>query len=366
MREEIRQKIWIVTFFLLICGVHLFWLAVRNRIDLENYENRASVERPVFSFDKIEEFPAEYEAYYNDHLPFRNGLMRLNSEIEYYIFQNSSNPNVIKGKDGWLFYNSSVDDNPMETYKGLNLFTEEELVKIKDNLLHSKSVLEGKGIEFVLFIAPNKERIYMEKMPDYYGPPAECYRTKQLIAYLEENTDIRIVYPYEDLWKAKENREELLYYRLDTHWNYMGGYIGSYALAEELGISMVPLEELTVAETEPTICDLADMLNMRKKLNTDRDFVLSGYDRYHVTTEKHDLIGEYIYHCQGADPRKLFMLRDSFADAMDDFIAAQFDESYMVHYKSFSQELIDEQQPDIFVYETVERRIGELLKFRIE
>ena len=60
MREEIRQKIWIVTFFLLICGVHLFWLAVRNRIDLENYENRASVERPVFSFDKIEEFTAEY------------------------------------------------------------------------------------------------------------------------------------------------------------------------------------------------------------------------------------------------------------------------------------------------------------------
>lgn len=299
MREDIRQKVWIITFFLLICGVHLLWLAVGNHMDAENYENRESAERPVFSIHKIEEFPSAYEAYYNDHLPFRNGLIRLNSEIEYYIFQSSSNQNVIKGKDGWLFYNSSVDDNPVETYKGMNLFTEEELVRIKDNLLHTNSVLEERGIEFVLFIAPNKERVYAEKMPDYYGAPAEWYRTRQLITYLEENTDIRIVYPYEKLQEAKEKYQKQLYYRLDTHWNYGGGYIGSCALAEELGVSMTPLEELTVTETEPTICDLADMINMRKQLNTDRDFILAGYDAYHLATEKHDLMGEYIYHCQG-------------------------------------------------------------------
>ncbi len=94
--------------------------------------------------------------------------------------------------------------------------------------------------------------------------------------------------------------------------------------------------------------------------------MLSGYDRYHLTTDRHDLTGAYIYHCEGGDERKLFMLRDSFADAMDDFLAAQFHESYMVHYSSYSHELADREQPDIFVYETVERRIGELLTFRIE
>jgi hypothetical protein len=108
------------------------------------------------------------------------------------------------------------------------------------------------------------------------------------------------------------------------------------------------------------------MLHLRDELNQDPDYVLSGYDMYHLVTDKHDLTGEYIYHCEGADQRKLFMLRDSFADAMDDFIASMFDASYMVHYSSYTNELVDREQPDIFVYETVERRLGELLTFRIE
>lgn len=365
MRADIRQKIWIFTFFLIICGAHFFWLLIGKHLDGENYENRAAVECPTFSFASIEEFPASYEAYYNDHLPFRSQLIRFGSGIEYYLFRNSPNGNVIRGKDGWLFYNSSLDDNPIEAYKGMDLFTEEELVQIADNLVHTESVLAAQGTEFVLFIAPNKERIYAEKMPDYYGAPAENYRAKQLIDYLRENTDIRIVYPYEELMASKEKLSQQIYYRLDTHWNCIGAYIGCEALAEELDIHMPQLEELTVAETEPTICDLADMMNLRSALNTDADYVLSGYDQHGLITDRHELTGSYVYHCTGADPRRLFMIRDSFADAMDDFLASQLDESVMVHYSSYSHEQALEMQPDIYIYETVERRVGELLNFRM-
>ncbi|MBO5092855.1 MAG: hypothetical protein J6C33_00685 [Lachnospiraceae bacterium] len=366
MREDIRQKIWILAFFVIICGAHLVWFVMGKRLDEENYENRTAVERPAFSFAAAEEFPAAYEAYYNDHLPFRNQLIRLGSKIEYYVFKGSSNQNVIRGRDEWLFYNSSLDDNPIEAYKGMDLFTEEELARIADNLTHTQAVLAAQGTEFVLFIAPNKERVYAENMPDYYGAPAENYKVKQLVDYLREKTDIRVVYPYEELMEAKEQNARQLYYRLDTHWNYIGAYVGCAALAKELGVQMPELSELTVTETEPTICDLADMINLRTSLNTDPDYALLGYDQHGLITDRHELTGSYVYHCTGADPRKLFMVRDSFADAMDDFLASQFDQSVMVHYSSYSHERAFAEDPDIYVYETVERRVGELLNFRMK
>ena len=59
------------------------------------------------------------------------------------------------------------------------------------------------------------------------------------------------------------------------------------------------------------------------------------------------------------------MVRDSFADAMDDFLASQFDESVMVHYSSYTHDQAIAEQPDIYIYETVERRVGELLHFKM-
>lgn len=366
MKNGIKQKLWIGAFFFMICCAQPFWLIAGKQIHSENYENRTLADKPVFSIDTIEEYPAAWEAYYNDRLPFRNQLIRLNSRVEYYVFQNSSNRNVIKGGDGWLYYNNVKDGDPIECYKGIQLFTEEELACIADNIEYTENMLEEKGIEFVLFIAPNKERVYPEYMPEYYGKPAQDYRVKQVVDYLQNYTDIRVVYPYEELMEAKEKYPQRLYYRLDTHWNYIGGYIGTSALLKELGIQMPPLETLTITETEPTICDLADMINMRTDLNTDADYILSGYDEYHLVTEKHDMRGEYIYHCTGADQRKLFMVRDSFADAMSEFLASRFNASYMVHRNSYSRELVDEKGADIFVYEVAERYIYYLEDFPLK
>lgn len=361
------ENIWIGAFFFMILGIPLLWILTGRYFDAENYENRVEVSLPEFSFSEIENLPAAYEAYYNDHLPFRNQLIRFDSGLKYTVFQSSTNQNVIKGKDGWLFYNSYADDNPIESYKGMNLFTQEELVQIADNLLHTEQELDKQGTEFVLFIAPNKERIYAEKLPDYYGAPAAYYRTKQLVDYLREETDLQIVYPYEELMQAKENGEQQLYYRLDTHWNFIGGYVGSQTLVQELGAKLPALTELTVTETEPTICDLADQLNLRKFLNTDSDYILSGYDQFGLIADRHEMTGAYEYHCtDGGDERTLFMVRDSFADAMADFVAAAFQKSCMVHYSSYQDAMVVQQKPDIFVYETVERRVGELLQFRVE
>lgn len=366
MKKSVTKISWICVFLFVLYGIPLLWLAAGSRTEAGTYENRNAAEMPKLTWrengwEAVEAYPSAYEAYYNDHLPFRSQWIYLNSQMEYSLFQSSPNTEVVRGKDGWLFYNNVLDDNSIETYKGMNLFRHEELEQIKENLLSVREELVQNGVsEFVLLIAPNKERIYEEKMPDYYGEPAGEYRTKQLIEYLREHTDIRIVYPYKELKAAKLSRQ--VYYRLDTHWNKIGGYVGSGALLRELGVSLTPLEELTITKTEPTVCDLADMISMRAYLNTDADYVLDGYDIYEMQMEEQETAGEYVYRCGSGDERKLFMVGDSFADAMREYTASRFLRSCMVHYSGAYWEALQREQPDIFVYELVERRVGSLLE----
>ena len=56
----------------------------------------------------------------------------------------------------------------------------------------------------------------------------------------------------------------------------------------------------------------------------------------------------------------------SFAGAMAHILASNFAYTYMPHWNGgFDPAQIEEQQPDIFVYELVERRLDALLTFRL-
>lgn len=48
---------------------------------------------------------------------------------------------------------------------------------------------------------------------------------------------------------------------------------------------------------------------------------------------------------------------------MAPYIAANFNESYMRHFNTYSYEDLEKQDPDIIVYEVVERNIDQLGSF---
>ena len=370
MKSTNGQKILIAFFLVIILAPNVFWLFFKDYFDTANYENRSKLEKPSIELAHLPDFPEQYEDYYNDSLPFRNQLIKLNSKIEYYIFKNSSHEDVIVGKNGWLFYNKKADGDPVATYKGLVLFTEEELEQIAGNLEKSEKKLADMGCEFVLYIAPNKERVYYEEMPDYYGMPAEYYKVGQLVEYLEEHTDIRIVYPYHELMEAKSNFSDLdLYHRVDTHWNSAGGYIGGTVLLHELGIDMPAIgdDSLSIQPVSNQFADLANYLNLGSELNTEKDYSITGYESHNPVTVKDEFFGEWSFKCDAtADSRKLLMARDSFCTAMITVIASQFRESCMIHHDGFSDDMIEKYEPDIFVYELVERNIPLLSAFCFE
>ena len=369
MKEKsICKKLYISLFIVVMCLPYFLWLVFGKFFDTANYENRNLESKPVFSIDTYGKFASDYTAYFDDNLPFKNALVSLNSRMNYYLFRSSSSDRVIIGKEDWLFYADVSDGNPIADYQGKRMFSEEELQAIADNLLGIEEELAKQGVEFVIFVAPNKERIYSEMMPDFYGEPADIYATQQVIDYIKNHTDIRIVYSYTELMEAKSFFPNVnLYYKTDTHWNDVGGYIGSRALLSELGIDMPDIidSSIVIEESSGAGGDLANILHMTSDF-ADDSYSISGYEDHDIVNIKWDFSTEIIYHCQNADTRKLFVVRDSFFTAMSEYMASQFNDSYMIHRYAYDYEKYIEQSPDIFVLEVVERYIEVLGKFTLQ
>lgn len=127
---------------------------------------------------------------------------------------------AIFGSDNWLFFQNNADGTSYRDYVGDNAFSEKELASIKKNLEAQKQKAEEKGAKFILMIYPNKETIYCDKMPSYITRQSEVTRADKLVAYLQENSDIDIIYPKKQFMEQKDICQ--LYYTTDTHCNMLG------------------------------------------------------------------------------------------------------------------------------------------------
>ena len=357
--KKLGQIVILIAFAVIICLSRVIWFCTEKYLDSENYENRYMADQPRFTLDSYSTYSADYSDYFNDNLQFRNSLIQLNSSIDYFVFRRSSNKTVIVGKDNWLFYGKSDEsEDSISNYLGTDLCSDDELETIAQNCVAQRDYLLEQGKEFVIFIAPNKERIYSEYMPDHYGEPAEIYGVLQIYNYLKENTDLRVVYPYNELMETKEILEENIYQKTDTHWNYIGAYVGASALLSELGIEMPQIysEEITIMDNGESSGDLAKALNMRNQLKfADRAYSVSGYPLHNAKqVELED--GIVSYNAEDADPRSIYFIRDSFTTHMLPYIGSQFSESCFSDVQTYTYDDLSIRNPDIVVYETIERK----------
>ena len=355
--KTVAQKILFFSFIIVICLSWILNLIMSPFMDDTNYENR---EKAKFEITDIN----SCNNWINDHLPFRNKLVELNSLIDCFLFRTTSDENVKIGKDNWLFYSHVNRGDSIGCWKGKNLLSEEQLQNIANNCVNQKNIMESQGKEFVIFIGPNKEEIYGEYIPSFYGKKADYFKTLQIVDYLKKHTDVRIVYPYREMLDAKKEVKEDLYYSADTHWNQIGGYVGASCLLKELGIETKPLKDLTITKKDHHIGDLSKMLGLVDEFKSkDYNYSLSGYSSNDVKTHEFSEFEVFSYSTQNADPRKIYIWRDSFTEAMAPYIAANFNDSYMRHFNTYSYEDLEKQDPDIVVYEVVERNIDQLGSF---
>lgn len=363
MKEKrIGPMIILTAFILIICSSKVIWFLLAKYVSGVNHENRQLSTRPALTWENYGTFSNEYTNYFNDNMQFREKLVTLNSLVDYYVFDESANEKVIKGKDGWLFFNATLSD-----YQRTNLYTKEELESIKDDVLATKKYLKDKGIEFVIFIGPNKNTIYGEYMPSYIEINPGQTRVQQMVDYLKKNTDVPIVFPVDEMLDIKKEHPELIQYlKLDTHWNYMGGFVASAPLLKALGAEPISFDDIDYYQiNKPDFSwngyDEANMLGLTDILNSDINYHISNKTIESITYEGYVPDDSVAFgnlsrvYSNARDKRKVFFIRDSFGEAITPYIAASFSEIYSIYRGALKQSQIDEEQPDILIYEAVER-----------
>lgn len=359
-------RVLVVLFALLLIGPSSLWFFLQpadydGTIDLT--ENRLLAQAPEFTARAIRQFPAQFDSFFSDHLPFRSDLIEIFAAMEYAFFDRFISSNVIVGEEGWLFYSNPADGNSVNSYKGVDHFTQEELAIIAANLTAARDKMEGMGIEFVVMFPPNKENIYPEYMPDSIKVVNPENRLDLLVDYLRENTDLRIVYPKDALLAEKAVRP--VYYHQDSHWNYLGAYVGTLELLNELGIENRPLSDVVVASGDAVFSDLRNMGRLDRILGDDVDWRIGGFSDY--TSEVIEVDGNNVIRMRSNNPngKKLLIQRDSFATAMTAYLPSYFEETLFVHWNVFDPAVIEAEMPDVFVMELVERSLPMLLNYAL-
>lgn len=368
MKKNIMTILWVVCFFALILIPRAVWTFTADQFATAATENTVVTEIPELTKENWKEYGQSLESYYNSNVPFRSQLIMANSLLNLNVLKERFiDEKVVIGDNDWLFY---CEETNIEDYKGTNLYKEEELAAMAQNLLEARGQLEGQNCEFVIFIAPNKETIYSEHLPEFVRNQKKegATRAQQVVEYLRNNTDLRVVYPEDELLKYKDQYS--LYWHYDTHWNVGGGYIGTRELLKELGMELPAVEEVNYTPDTFSDYDLARMMNLwdyyKENRPAEENYFVSGYPFNNMQVIQGAGTAPLQYKSDAPESRKLFVLYDSFAGAMLNVLASSFQESYMVGWNStWQQSQVAEQQPDIFVLELVERRLDYLSKFSL-
>lgn len=361
---------WIIMFALMFMSAFLTapLFAILQGGSIDRRTNIPKLTRGNYSV-----YHTEFEDWFNNILPYRSELIRINSKINLYGFHESPSDEVVIGKNNWLFYKPTMGD-----YKRTNLYSAEELEELRRILEVNQQYFKERGIEYLIFIAPNKASIYGELyLPDYIGRQGGMSRTEQAVTYLRQNTDVKIVFPQDEMITvARAYPESPLYLHFDTHWNYLGGYYGAQALLREMGISLPQIDEVTVEKNSDPMFywnsfDLERMIGMEGELPEDINYKISGYSDNVVswtgdtTQSVKDFHGVCTTTSNAKDSRRVVFVRDSFGTAMMPFLASQFSEIYSPHKAREIDWAV--MKPDIVIFETVEREaFDEYLEFNFE
>ena len=355
-----KKTVIILFFTFLLLPVLTFPIAKKD-LEITSFENRTLAEKPQFRWQTLDTYPSQFEAYFNDHLPYKSQLVGLYQSVNYKVFHELPTNKVTLGKDNWLFYLGEPGEDPIADYQGTNLFSSEEMNIIKNNLEKVSVYFKSRGIEFVLMVAPNKEQIYSEKMSEAYKIINKEKRYDRLMNYLKANTDIKIIDPKGELLAEKANQQ--VYYQYDSHWNKLGAFIASQQLLKELQGKRRYLSEVTIKYQEQISEDLIGLTNLPQYFTDDINPIISDYQN-DVATEllqKSDDSFLIKYSSNAEDPRHLFVIRDSFGEGLIDYLKKDFVHTTFLHRNAYHINYVNEGRPNIIVYEVVERNL-DLLK----
>ncbi|HOW59598.1 MAG TPA: hypothetical protein PLO78_07755 [Candidatus Omnitrophota bacterium] len=312
-------------------------------------EKRELASKPSLSLKTIWSFPEKYEDYYNDHFGLRNLFIEWNGIIKVKIYPEpiSPDPRVIIGKNGWLFYDpeKGSDGITISDFWGHLKYTDADLKLIKDNIHRTCAAADQLNLPFVLVIAPNKETIYPEYLPQWIQKKQGRSRLDQLLDYLKTTGDNSIL-DVRDLLKRKK-KINFTHFKTDTHWNQFGVFWAYQRIMTRLSrknpeMMPYPFNDFEFTAKDRNGGDLAVMIGLENRLkDVEISFKLKNSER------KKTKFNKVVIFC------------DSFGELLSDFLKLHFNN--IIICKNIDLDVLRNEKPDAAILELVERYQGGLV-----
>ena len=342
-----------LTLSLLVCLVPFAGMSLRPTV--ESAENRVLSAFP--SFTKRDgrvniAFFQQFDTWFSEHFAFRNELVFLDSVVQSDIFHSSANEKVIVGRDGWLYYASTLPD-----YQGTGLVSEREICSMAHNLKLTERFVREHGAKLLLAFPANKNTLYGDFMPWYCPAPDgtahNLFRLQDRLAALG--------LPYADLHGLFSKEPEILYHRQDSHWNSKGAMLAYTLMMDRLSLPHEDFAALPVTRALTHEGDLGRMLyTFYGKKGADYAYALDG--RYEIVEAAGQTGDGWIETAGTVGRGTLLMFRDSFTDALLPFFASSFKTAYFTKEQPYGLEtLLERCAPDAVIFEKAERNLPDYL-----
>ncbi|MCK9476403.1 MAG: hypothetical protein M0R46_10805 [Candidatus Muirbacterium halophilum] len=353
-------EIIFVLFIIILCflpGIGIFFFEEnlsfekREKTDFRTIINKGIFRKDIFS---------DIEIYFSDNFYLRKKIIDRYSKINYRCFGMPPVDKVLIGEDGWLFYKH---ENIVKSYKNLNILDENELLLYKEKFNDFYNKLKENDTYFYFFLTPNKSSIYNEYMPSYIKKVNDISRAEQMSQNLSSNYFL-------DLTKEiKFNKKMgLMYYKNDTHWNNLGGFIGflkfyNTFFVRDFGYKTLNIDDFSIKQINVfRNGDLDSMLGQENEKET-IDFDIKYSDNVFIT-KKIDGDKHFITRNTNGKKLKVLIYRDSFFCYIYELFSKTFFEVEYISSHIIDLDFIKKNNYDIVIVQCVERNVDsiELLK----
>jgi hypothetical protein len=323
-------------------------------------ENRPPAPPPAWKPSR--DFPGKFDAFFADRFGLRNDLVRAHGWFALHGLGVSPTPDVVLGRDGWLYY---AGCDSFADFQGRRPFADEELERWRRALERRRDRLAQKGIAYLFVVAPNKQTIYPEHLPDALNRPGRT-RLDQLADHLRAHSDVPFLDLRPALRRAKER--EPVYRPGDSHWNDLGAHAAYERILEALAGRRPPLRPWPrgrfTATPAATASDLGMMLGLPSPPRdewwelaprTPRRAALA--DPGMSAASERRLVPEPAVAFTVADPAlpSAVVLYDSFGLAVRPFLAEHFRRSLFLWRTTLEPDVLDRERPDLVIQEMCER-----------
>lgn len=230
-------------------------------------ENRVLAPRPSLNLDgKLNlQFPSQFDSWINDHLGFRDFFLKSNALIHNNILRTSMVDTVVVGKDGWLFYNDSIETiRPISMFQNATPYSTTELDNLALSVKRNLDILEQNGIKTLVTVAPNKETVYGEMYASGVNKVSQQSRLQQFEEKMQL-LGVDILDLTDPLLQAKKTESMDLYLKADSHWNQQGAFIGYTEIMDRISINFpnlpaLTLDDFVITESQTGIGNLNSMV----------------------------------------------------------------------------------------------------------